>query len=122
MAKIQAFSSVSVVDLTDVGSINLYCTSNQPLSVIYDPNQNLYTPNWGSSNLKITPVISYNGTTLPLTSTGLTITFTRKEGSGTATALTSNETVSSGKYLVLLVACLHIYVQLNILTLIQEFR
>ena len=96
MAKIQAFSSVSVVDLTDVGSINLYCTSNQPLSVIYDPNQNLYTPNWGSSNLKITPVISYNGTTLPLTSTGLTITFTRKEGSGTATALTSNETVSSG--------------------------
>ena len=43
MAKIQAFSSVSVVDLTDVGSINLYCTSNQPLSVIYDPNQNLYT-------------------------------------------------------------------------------
>ena len=96
MAKIQAFSSVSVVDLTDVGSINLYCTSNQPLSVIYDPNQNLYTPNWGSSNLKITPVISYNGTTLPLTSTGLTITFTRKEGSGTATTLTSNETVSSG--------------------------
>jgi len=96
MAKIQAFSSVSVVDLTDVGSINLYCTSNQPLSVIYDPNQNLYTPNWGSSNLKITPVISYNGTTLSLTATGLTITFTRKEGSGTATALTANETVSNG--------------------------
>jgi len=96
MAKIQAFSSVSVVDLTDVGSINLYCTSNQPLSVIYDPNQNLYTPNWGSSNLKITPVISYNGKPLSLTATGLTITFTRKEGSGTATVLGSNETVSKG--------------------------
>lgn len=96
MAKIQAFSSVSVVDLTDVGSINLYCTSNQPLSVIYDPNQNLYTPNWGSSNLQITPVISYNGNPLSLTATGLTITFTKKEGSGTAMALGSNETVSNG--------------------------
>ena len=56
MARVQAFSSVSVVDLTDVGAINLYCTSNQPLSVIYDPNTNngTYTPNWASSNLVIT--------------------------------------------------------------------
>ena len=100
MAKIQAFSSVSVVDLTDVGSINLYCTSNQPLSVIYDPNANngtgSYTPDWLSSNLSITPVISYNGKPLTLTSQGVSITYTRKEGSGTATALTSGETVSKG--------------------------
>jgi len=96
MAKVQAFSSVSVVDLTDVGVINLYCTSNQPTSVIYDPNQNLYIPNWATSNLTITPVISYNGRNLPLTATGLTITFTRKEGSGTATALQDGETVTNG--------------------------
>lgn len=99
MAKIQAFSSVSVVDLTDVGSINLYCTSNQPLSVIYDPNSGTsgsYTPNWASSNLKITPVISYNGSSLGLTAQGVSITFTRKEGSGSATALTTGETVSGG--------------------------
>lgn len=100
MAKIQAFSSVSVVDLTDVGSINLYCTSNQPLSVIYDPNANngngSYTPNWSTSNLKITPVISYNGENLSLTAQGVSFTYTRKEGSGTAVALTSGETVSNG--------------------------
>lgn len=100
MAKIQAFSSVSVVDLTDVGSINLYCTSNQPLSVIYDPNANngngSYMPNWSTSNLKITPVISYNGNTLNLTAQGVSFTYTRKEGSGTAVALTSGETVSNG--------------------------
>jgi hypothetical protein len=99
MAKIQAFSSVSVVDLTDVGSINLYCTSNQPLSVIYDPNSGTngsYTPNWANSNLKITPVISYNGSSLGLTAQGVSITFTRKEGSGNATALTTGETVSGG--------------------------
>lgn len=95
---IQAFSSVSVVDLTDVGVINFYLTSNLPLSVIYDPNQNngTYSPNWGTSNLAITPVISYNGSSLSRTATGLTVTFTRKEGSGTATALTTGETVASG--------------------------
>lgn len=99
MAKIQAFSSVSVCDLTDVGSLNFYLTSNLPNSVIYDPNQNSasqYSPNWASNNLKITPVISYNGSSLSLTATGLTISFTRKEGVGTATALTTGETVSSG--------------------------
>ena len=98
MARVQAFSSVSVVDLTDVGAINLYCTSNQPLSVIYDPNTNngTYTPNWASSNLVITPVISYNGNNLALTATGLVVNFTRKEGSGTATALVTGETVTNG--------------------------
>lgn len=97
MAKIQAYSSVSVVDLTDVGSINLYCTSNQPTSVIYDPDQNSYTPNWSSSPyLVITPVISYNGASLSLTASGLTITYQRREGSGTATTLTTGETVSGG--------------------------
>lgn len=100
MAKIQAFSSVSVVDLTDVGSINLYCTSNQPLSVIYDPNANngtgSYSPNWATSNLTITPVISYNGRSISPTAQGVVITYTRKEGSGTATDLTAGETVSNG--------------------------
>ena len=98
MAKVQAFSSVSVSDITDVGSLNFYCTSNLPNSVIYDPNQNggTYSPNWASTNLKITPVISYNGQNLALNATGLTITFTRREGTGDATALTTGETVSGG--------------------------
>ena len=98
MAKIQAFSSVSVCDLTDVGVINFYLTSNQPNSVIYDPNTNggTYSPNWASSRLDITPVISYNGSNLALTATGLTITYQRKEGTGNATALTTGETVVSG--------------------------
>ena len=97
MGNIQAFSSVSVIDLTDVGVINLYCTSNQPTSVIYDPNQNSYIPDWSSSNLVITPVISYNGTTLALNATGLVISYKRKEGSATAADLVTGETVSGGK-------------------------
>ena len=98
MGRIQAFSSVSVVDLTDVGVINFYLTSNQPNSVIYDPNTNggTYSPNWASSRLDITPVISYNGSNLALNATGLVITYQRKEGTGNATALTTGETVVSG--------------------------
>ena len=96
---VKAFSSVSVIDYTDVGSIQLYLTSNQPTTVIYDPNTSgtaAYTPNWSSSNLTVTPVVTYNGTTLPLNATGLTISFTRKVGSATATALTTGERVTGG--------------------------
>lgn len=98
MAKISAFSSVSVVDLTDVGQINFYLTSNLPTSVIYDPNTNggTYTPNWASTNLVITPVISYNGRSLALNATGLVIDYTRKEGSGTAVAITTGESKING--------------------------
>lgn len=100
MAIIQSYSSVSVVDLTDVGTINLYLTCNQPSSVIYDSTGNsgsgAYIPDWSSSNLVITPVVSYNGTNLSLTSTGLVITFTRQVGSESATSLTTGETVTDG--------------------------
>ena len=96
MAKVQAFSSVSVIDLTDVGVINLYLTSNQPTSVIYDPDQNTYTPDWSSSNLVITPVISYNGSNLALNATGVSIEFKRKEGSGNAGNLVTGESVTGG--------------------------
>lgn len=94
MSKIQAYSAVVVTDSTDVGQLNLYLTANQPTTVIYDPNQNIYTPNWSTSNLVITPVVSYNGANLSLDATGLSVTFTRKEGSGTATTLSSGEAVS----------------------------
>lgn len=97
MAKIQAFSSVVVKDTTDVGQLSLYLTSNQPTTVLYDPNQNTYTPDWSTSNLVITPVVSFNGISLSLDATGLTITYKRQEGSGTATELSTGETVSGNK-------------------------
>lgn len=96
MSRISSYSSVSVVDLTDVGQINSHLTCNMPNSVLYDPNQNTYSPSWADTNLIITPVISYNGTPLALTASGLTISYTRKDGTSTATALTTGETVTSG--------------------------
>lgn len=97
MAKIQAFSSVSITDLSDAGQMSIYLTSNQPLSVIYDPNQNIYTPDWSKSNLVVTPVVSYNGNNVELSAPGLNVTFQRQEGSGAPVSLTAGETASGNK-------------------------
>lgn len=97
MAKIQAYSSVTVTDYSDVGQVSLYLTSNQPNNVIYDPNQDIFTPDWSASHLIITPVIAYNGVNVELTAPGLTVTYKRQEGSGTPTDLSSGESVSGNK-------------------------
>jgi len=96
MAQI-TYGSITLVDLTDVGQLSVYPTSNMPLSIIYDPDQNSYTPNWETSttNLVLTPVIYYNNTALTATTTGVSITWRRREGSGNITALTTGETKQS---------------------------
>lgn len=101
MAKILAYGDITITDITDVGTLSLYLTSSQPLMVVYDPNSaSKYTPNWGSNNLIITPVITFNDQQLGLTSTGVSITWQRQAGSGTATDLVSGETVNGGKLVV----------------------
>lgn len=96
MAQI-TYGSITLVDLTDVGQLSVYPTSNMPLSIIYDPDQNSYTPNWGTSttNLVLTPVIYYNNTALTATTTGVSITWRRREGSGNITSLTTGEAKQS---------------------------
>ena len=94
---VTTFGSVTLIDVTDVGELSVYPMSNMPLSVIYDPNQNSYTPTWSSSApLELTPVVYYSGTNLAMGSTGLNITWKRKEGSGAETALKTGETVTNG--------------------------
>ena len=96
MSVIHSYSSVTVSDSLDTGNLVTYLTCNQPTSVVYNPNTNVYTPNWSNSNLAVTPVITYNGTSLGLTASGLTISFTRRDGSSSATALETGESVSNG--------------------------
>lgn len=89
------YGSITLVDLTDVGQLSVYPTSNMPLSIIFDPDQNTYTPNWSSTNLTLTPVIYYNNQHLTATTSGLTITWKRREGTGNITDLTTGETKQS---------------------------
>lgn len=93
---IQAFSSVHVVDLSDIGNLTMYLTSSLPTSQIYNPNEQTFNPDWTVNNCIITPVITYNGANLQLNATGLSISFTRKAGVNSATALSSGESVSGG--------------------------
>lgn len=96
MAKISAYSSISVVDYSDIGQLNFYLTSNQPTSVIYNPNLNIYVPDWSNSILQITPMISYNGRVISLSDNTLTISYKRKDGDGADSSLTNGEIVENG--------------------------
>lgn len=95
-----SYGSITIVDITDIGEFSLYPTCNLPLSVIYTPDENSYTPNWGTSgnNLHLTPVVYYAGNALALNASGLSITWTRRVDSGSAGAISSSrgETVSNG--------------------------
>lgn len=93
---IKASNAITIVDVADVGRLSVYLSSNLPISTIYDPNTDTYSPNWASTNLKITPVIYLNDTALSTTTTGLTITWKRREGSSSETSLTTGETNSDG--------------------------
>lgn len=101
MAEIKTYGSISIVDSTDGGQLSATIQSNQPLMVIYDPNNtNAYTPDWSKTNLKLTPIIyfSYSGESKQLNASesGVTITWKRREGSGEAASLITGESVSNG--------------------------
>ena len=94
--QVRAVSAVSVRDYTDLGQMMAYLQSNQPSTVVHDPNQNTWLPNWATSNLTLTPSIQYNGSPLSLSAQGLTITYQRREGSGNTGNLTTGESASNG--------------------------
>lgn len=96
MSQAVSFGQITITDLTDIGSLSVYPTANQPLTVIYNPDQNTYTPNWASSNLTLTPVIYYGGKELKYGDSGVTITWKRQVGSSSPAALTTGETVTNG--------------------------
>ena len=90
MAQAIAYGSITIVDITDIGEFSIQPMSNLPLSVIYDPDQDNYTPNWGTSNITITPAIYYAGEALSLGSTGLTITWQVQNGTAGAVNITDS--------------------------------
>ena len=97
-----SYGSITIVDVTDIGEFSLYPTSNMPLSVIYSPDDNGYTPNWGTNNLTLTPVLYYAGNPLLPTASGVTITWSKRIGSAAATDIVgpfptaAGETVANG--------------------------
>lgn len=88
-----SYGSITIVDIGDLGDLTVTPESNQPTMVVYNPDDNSYTPNWGGNpNLLITPVVYYGTTklldssiaTLPST---LTVTWKYKIGNSSPTTL-----------------------------------
>lgn len=95
---IQAYSDITILDLTDGKQAKVYITSNQPSIVVYDPNNTAspYTPDWTTNNLILTPTLFVDNKQLGLTDTGVSITWTRQAGSGAISNLVTGETVHNG--------------------------
>lgn len=90
--KTTAYGSITIIDVTDIGELSIYPESNSPLSVVYDPNQGTYTPDWTINNVLLRPVVYYAGKQLTSSTSGLTVTWTRKDGTGAEVGLQDGET------------------------------
>ena len=53
MSKTITSGGVAFIDLTDSRKLDAYITSNLPTTQIYNQNTKTYTPNWSSTNLKL---------------------------------------------------------------------
>ena len=98
MPTVLTSSQQTFVDITDQRKLSAYITSNLPKTQSEDPNvlPHTYAPSWLTTNLVLTPVVFLDQSSIPLGSTGLTITWKRKDGTSAETALTTGETVSGG--------------------------
>ena len=85
MATTTSYGSITIVDITDIGEFSVYPKCNLPTTVIYSPDSNIYTPNWQTNNLIITPVAYYAGSQI---SSNITWVWEKQEGStGTRTQI-----------------------------------
>ena len=98
MATVLTSSQQTFVDITDQRKLSAYITSNLPKTQSENPNvlPHTYSPSWSSTKLSLTPVIFLDQTNVALNATGLTITWKRKDGTGSETALISGESASGG--------------------------
>ena len=98
MPTVLTSSQQTFVDITDQRKLSAYITSNLPKTQSEDPNvlPHTYAPSWASTHLVLTPVVFLDQTSIALVSSGLTITWKRKDGTSAETAVTSGEAVSGG--------------------------
>ena len=98
MATILTSSQQTFVDITDQRKLSAYITSNLPKTQSEDPNvlPHEYAPDWSSKSLVLTPVLFLDQTNVSPTASGVTISWKRKDGVASETALTTDESVSKG--------------------------
>ena len=98
MPTVLTSSQQTFVDITDQRKLSAYITSNLPKTQSEDPNvlPHTYAPSWATTNLTLTPVVFLDQTSIALGSTGLTISWKRKDGTSAETSLTAGESAADG--------------------------
>lgn len=104
----KAYGQITIVDISDLGTLSAAPESNQPSSIIYDPNQisdtnTGYNPDWTKNNLILTPVIYYTGKELSPSGNGVTVTWQKRIGAEEKPKDVENskgEIVENGKLIV----------------------
>ena len=103
MTTANAYGSITIVDMTDIGQFSVVPMSNAGILMIYDPNalSNQYTP----TSITLSPFTMYAGTDLS-SSNDVTYSWYKKTGSasftpanpGTATSTSKTVTVTSSDF------------------------
>lgn len=93
-----AQTGFNIMNLKNGGTLGINLVSTLSQISVYDPNTNIYTPDWSKSgsNLVVTPIIYHNATKLNPTDAGVVVTWKRQEGAGSEGNLTAGETVVKG--------------------------
>lgn len=95
----KAYGQITIIDVSDLGTLSVVPESTQPTSIIYDPNKidgtnTGYNPDWTKTNLVLTPVIYYTGEEKSPTANGMSVTWQKRIG---ADANTQNVESSKGE-------------------------
>lgn len=87
-----ASGQISLVDLNDSKQLVSYIGSSQSKTVIHDPNNNSYAPNYANNNQVLTPQLFVAGTATDLASQAKSIRWFRQTNSaGTITEITASD-------------------------------
>lgn len=95
---IVASGQLTLVDLNDSKQLVAYIGASQAKTVLYNPNNNSYTPNYASTNNILTPQLYISGTSNDVANqTIATRWYVQTNGTGTPTQITaSNSTYTLG--------------------------
>lgn len=95
-----SYGSITIVDITDIGEFSVYPKIQGSKNQIYNVDTGTVTPDWDNTGgntgtpIIIDPVAYYGGNNVSSTS-GITYTWTRRDGAGAETALLAGETVQT---------------------------
>ena len=86
-----AQGQITLVDIGDLGELSVIPQSNLPTMIVYDPQNESYTPNWSTSNLILTPIIYYGSLSISPTAVS-SLKWYRQLGTAARTEITASTT------------------------------